>query len=345
MGPLKDPGPGATGPGATAAMGGVRSFFDCFFVGSFFRRYADFGGVCSRRDFWMSVLTYYIVSMGVAGLAMLLFAAGPAGMIAGIAVASVFSLALAVPSWALVLRRLRDAGKSPWLALLGFIPLVGSVILLVMLCLPTQYPRAEEKFRFGTADIGVTAGCLVLMIVGCVFGIQGLWNAANHGYGYSEPADYAAEDYDTVAVEVVEAEEVPVVAVEEEPETVAETETVYAAGGGDAPFEAGRYDMKGNINGYAVKGRFTIRDNGDMTMTITGKYAYDNIIRKYGDTPESYMYVNGTIDSRGRYPSVTWRETSGSDSSFEQMVEGSVVGNSIDATSDNGKYRYEFNLY
>nr|WP_260449037.1 DUF805 domain-containing protein [Listeria booriae] len=38
----------------------------------------------------------------------------------------------------LMVRRLRDSNKSPWFILLGLIPFVGSIIILVFMCLPSE---------------------------------------------------------------------------------------------------------------------------------------------------------------------------------------------------------------
>ncbi len=43
-----------------------------------------------------------------------------------------YSLALLIPSIAVAIRRLHDVGKSGWWLLLGFVPLVGLVLLYFM---------------------------------------------------------------------------------------------------------------------------------------------------------------------------------------------------------------------
>jgi uncharacterized membrane protein YhaH (DUF805 family) len=57
-----------------------------------------------------------------------------------------YALAVLIPSIAVTVRRLHDTDRSGWWILLGLIPLVGTIILLVFVCLDgTPGPN-----RFGT---------------------------------------------------------------------------------------------------------------------------------------------------------------------------------------------------
>ena len=47
----------------------------------------------------------------------------------------VIVLGLFVPSLAVSIRRLHDQGKSGWLYLVSFIPYIGGIILLVLMCI------------------------------------------------------------------------------------------------------------------------------------------------------------------------------------------------------------------
>jgi uncharacterized membrane protein YhaH (DUF805 family) len=58
------------------------------------------------------------------------------------------SLALLIPSIAVAIRRLHDTSRSGWWLLIGFIPLVGWIIVIVFLAMePTS----------GSNEYGVTA--------------------------------------------------------------------------------------------------------------------------------------------------------------------------------------------
>ena len=81
-----------------------------------FSKYADFSGRASKSEFWWFSLFQLIVLM----------IAGAIGEIVYIVVA----LGLLLPGLAVGARRLHDIGKSGWLLLLWFVPIVGWVFLL-----------------------------------------------------------------------------------------------------------------------------------------------------------------------------------------------------------------------
>jgi uncharacterized membrane protein YhaH (DUF805 family) len=57
---------------------------------------------------------------------------------------SLYSLAMLVPSLALIFRRFHDSGKSAWWLLIGFVPIAGPIVLLVFACL-----KSEGNNRYG----------------------------------------------------------------------------------------------------------------------------------------------------------------------------------------------------
>lgn len=99
------------------------------------KRYADFKGRSRRREYWMFALgimiamTVLILLTG--GLAD--DGSGPSG---GFALVGLFFIAIFVPSLAVQVRRFHDQGRSGWLILLNLIPYIGSLIVLVFMCLP-----------------------------------------------------------------------------------------------------------------------------------------------------------------------------------------------------------------
>ena len=86
----------------------------------YFLRYADFSGRSRRSEYWWSSLSITIIGAIV-------------GAILG-DLSFIWSLAILVPSIAISVRRLHDIGKSGWWYLIGFIPLVGFIILLIWYC-------------------------------------------------------------------------------------------------------------------------------------------------------------------------------------------------------------------
>ena len=49
-----------------------------------------------------------------------------------------YCLALIIPQVSIQIRRLRDAGLTPWWILIGFLPWIGALALLILLCLPSR---------------------------------------------------------------------------------------------------------------------------------------------------------------------------------------------------------------
>lgn len=96
------------------------------------KQYADFSGRARRKEYWMFVLfnVLIMIVLMVIDAALGLSAGDSAlGVLSGI-----YSLAVLIPSIAVCVRRLHDVGKSGWYYLLGFIPIVGPIILLVWYC-------------------------------------------------------------------------------------------------------------------------------------------------------------------------------------------------------------------
>lgn len=92
------------------------------------KNFSDFSGTTSRNAFWMAVLFNFIISFAISFIG---------GMINLSILASVYTLAVLIPSLAMNVRRLRDAGchwaNIFWL----FLPVIGTVIYIVKLCKPT----------------------------------------------------------------------------------------------------------------------------------------------------------------------------------------------------------------
>jgi uncharacterized membrane protein YhaH (DUF805 family) len=116
-----------------------------------FKKYATFRGRAGRGEYWWWTL-FTFLSYLVFGL--LVFAVGMAtsrdggrtpGLLAVplIILFAVFFLGLVVPTLALTVRRLHDAGYSGLLALLMLIPYLGSLIILIFALLPSSPAGAK----------------------------------------------------------------------------------------------------------------------------------------------------------------------------------------------------------
>ena len=136
-------------------------------------KYADFRTRSTRSEYWYFTLAYVILSiiifiplMGMGASAA--FGSGSSGGGLGI-MGTVFTvlwvvliLAMFIPSLSVMVRRLHDIGKSGWWYFIGFIPLVGPIILIVFLC--TESQRGANKWGpnpHGLADGNDVAGHLV----------------------------------------------------------------------------------------------------------------------------------------------------------------------------------------
>ena len=98
-------------------------------VKSVFSKYATFSGRARRSEYWYFVIFAVLVSIVVEAVGKLIGGANFAKVLSGI-----WSLVILVPSLALDWRRLHDIGKSGWWWLLGFVPVVGWIILIVWAC-------------------------------------------------------------------------------------------------------------------------------------------------------------------------------------------------------------------
>lgn len=95
------------------------------------KQYADFGGRARRREYWFFIL-FNAIFGAVAIILDRIFGTVFEGQTFGI-VATVYALALVVPSLAVEVRRLHDAGKSGWMIFLPLIPIIGAIWLFVLL--------------------------------------------------------------------------------------------------------------------------------------------------------------------------------------------------------------------
>lgn len=99
-------------------------------------KYFDFTGRARRLE----VLLFALVSFVGFGVAAVL------GGILGLwFLPSLFWLAIAIPSIAVTVRRFHDIGKSGWWILTFFIPVVGQLVALVLMC----WPGAAGVNRYG----------------------------------------------------------------------------------------------------------------------------------------------------------------------------------------------------
>ena len=252
-----------------------KGFFETYLVDCFLKPYADFSGLTSRKEFWLCYVAMLVASIGLTGLVLLLMAvAGMSGGLVATVLCSIVGLGLLVPGIAISVRRLRDAGLSPWLMLVVLVPGLGALALLVMFCLPTKYEHEETETRFNTVDGIATGGCIVMLGVGIWMSLSVLGSLGQSGYDLGEFGD--AE-----GVAVVEDEtfnEGDTIEVEEETAVVAEP----ANSGGKSLIE------------YVGNPEWVMKGMAGLTELTIGNN-FDEVADRTGST-HTYFRAFGAID-------------------------------------------------
>jgi uncharacterized membrane protein YhaH (DUF805 family) len=111
-----------------------------------FKKYATFSGRASRSEYWWWTLFAFIVYLvlGIPAYVLGITTSSDLGSTPGAAAIPlliallIFYLGIIVPTLALTVRRLHDAGYSGWLVLLGLVPYLGSLVLLIFTVLPSS---------------------------------------------------------------------------------------------------------------------------------------------------------------------------------------------------------------
>jgi len=104
------------------------------------RRYAEFSGRSRRKEFWMYYLLVIILVVVASILEGIL---GLTGMVGGVygPLTTLILLGTLVPSLAVGVRRLHDTDRSGWFILLGFVPLIGLILLYFYVSDGTKGPN------------------------------------------------------------------------------------------------------------------------------------------------------------------------------------------------------------
>ncbi len=97
-------------------------------VQSVFSNFLNFRGRARRSEFWYFFLFVFVVSF-ILGVIQILIWGQDANYLAGI-----FSLIILIPNIAVSIRRLHDTGRSGFWYLIGFIPIIGTIILIIWYC-------------------------------------------------------------------------------------------------------------------------------------------------------------------------------------------------------------------
>ena len=121
----------------------------------FWKGYVDFEGRSTRSDYWfaylanmLTVVAFYVLLAIFGGIA----SATDSSFLAVISLILLliffaYGIAACLPGIAVTVRRLRDAGYNWPYIFVAFIPFVGGIILIVLLCKPTKVEYPFNNFN------------------------------------------------------------------------------------------------------------------------------------------------------------------------------------------------------
>jgi len=93
------------------------------------KRYADFSGRAQRKQYWMFVLFYVLIYIAFSIID---------GLIGISLLTTIFALLMIIPSISVGVRRLHDTGRSGLWLLIGFIPIIGFIVLIIFFVQDSQ---------------------------------------------------------------------------------------------------------------------------------------------------------------------------------------------------------------
>ena len=102
-------------------------------VGRYFSNYFNFQDRARRAEYWWPVLMQFIAYVAMIIVSGIFGMLGDIGMMLiwiPLVLYWIFGLACIIPSLAVAVRRLHDKDMSGWGILIGFIPLIGALVLL-----------------------------------------------------------------------------------------------------------------------------------------------------------------------------------------------------------------------
>jgi uncharacterized membrane protein YhaH (DUF805 family) len=99
------------------------------------KNYFTFTGRSRRQAYWMFVLFNVIAVVLANVIDNVLGLSGQSGYGP---LSTLYGLAVFIPGLALAIRRLHDTGRSGWWMLIGFLPIIGLIVLIVFFVQDSQ---------------------------------------------------------------------------------------------------------------------------------------------------------------------------------------------------------------
>ena len=100
------------------------NYVNTYFLDIITKHFFDFGGKEGRKVFWLFLLNCFVANLILSAIWATL--------------GYIFSIVVLLPSLGILVRRLRDAGFSPGLAVLLIIPVVGWIAVVILACFPSN---------------------------------------------------------------------------------------------------------------------------------------------------------------------------------------------------------------
>ena len=110
------------------------------------KKYADFSTRASRKECGFFFLFYFILCMVLfmINIMVVMFEDSIEVYQLMVGLSVIVALLLMLPTYAVCVRRLHDTGRRGWWVLLYFIPWIGSIALIIMLC-----QKSDEDNKYG----------------------------------------------------------------------------------------------------------------------------------------------------------------------------------------------------
>ena len=125
--------------------------------------FANFNGRARRKEYWMFILFNFLIALGLGVVTGILSAISESLGMLGAVIYVIYAIAILIPNLAVIVRRLHDTGNSGWMILISFIPLIGGIWLLVLMCTegnvgPNEYgPDPKAAYPEDISNIGPKA--------------------------------------------------------------------------------------------------------------------------------------------------------------------------------------------
>ena len=110
---------------------------------SVIKQYMTFHGRARRKEYWFYILFSVLISFGLSVIDLALgtfYYDRNIGLLSG-----AYGLFVFLPTLAVTVRRLHDTNRSGWWALVGFVPILGPIVLFVFML----FDGTPSANRFG----------------------------------------------------------------------------------------------------------------------------------------------------------------------------------------------------